>query len=45
MREIAHKLNVLHISMAMSNDYKTAIDYNVTILRVGRLIFGERTII
>lgn len=44
MRKIAQDINIQHISMGMSNDYITAIDYNATIVRVGSLIFGERTV-
>ena len=45
MRGIAHKLNIQLIRMGMNKDYETAIDYNATIVKVGSLIFGKRTII
>jgi hypothetical protein len=33
-----------HLSMGMSNDYAVAIEEGATIVRIGRAIFGERTV-
>lgn len=35
-------LNLRHLSMGMSHDYKIAIEEGATILRIGTAIFGER---
>ena len=34
--------NFSEISMGMSHDYRLALDYGTTMVRVGTLIFGER---
>ena len=44
MQYICKKENIKNISMGMSNDYKEAIIYGSTILRIGSLIFGEREV-
>lgn len=36
------ELNLKHLSMGMSNDYKIAIEEGSTIIRIGTAIFGER---
>lgn len=35
-------LNLKNLSMGMSSDYLTALEYNTTFLRIGSKIFGER---
>lgn len=35
-------INFKEKSIGMSNDYKIALDYGATIIRIGTLIFGER---
>ena len=39
---INEKLNLKELSMGMSTDYLTAIDYSSTFLRIGSNIFGKR---
>ncbi|MBI4210951.1 MAG: YggS family pyridoxal phosphate-dependent enzyme [Candidatus Diapherotrites archaeon] len=39
--DIKEHLNLHHLSMGMSNDYKIAIEEGATVLRIGRRIFGE----
>jgi pyridoxal phosphate enzyme (YggS family) len=43
MREIYNRCNYLDtLSMGMSKDYISAIEYNANMLRIGQQIFGER---
>ncbi len=42
--QIKNKLQLPHLSMGMSNDYKIAIKYGSTFLRIGSKILGERNI-
>ena len=42
MKEICLKYKVHDISMGMSNDYLSAIEYGSTNIRIGSLIFGKR---
>ncbi len=42
MKNLTKKLNLKELSMGMSSDYNTAIDYGATFIRVGSKIFGER---
>jgi PLP dependent protein len=42
MKEICLKYKVHDISMGMSNDYLSAIEYGSTNIRIGSLIFGNR---
>ena len=42
MKEICLKYKVNDISMGMSNDYLSAIEYGSTNIRIGSLIFGKR---
>jgi pyridoxal phosphate enzyme (YggS family) len=42
LKELALNLNLLELSMGMSNDYKLAIKNGSTFIRVGSGIFGER---
>tara|TARA_B100000941_G_scaffold270747_1_gene228919 strand:+ start:88 stop:753 length:666 start_codon:yes stop_codon:yes gene_type:complete len=37
------KLNLTEISMGMTNDFLSALEYNATFLRIGSGIFGKRT--
>jgi hypothetical protein len=39
---IAERNNLAEISMGMSADYETAIDFGATMVRVGTAIFGPR---
>ncbi len=41
--ELNSSLGLKELSMGMSSDYMKAIKYNATYLRIGSLIFGERT--
>ena len=36
------KVKLNHLSMGMSNDYKIAVKYESTFLRIGSKIFGDR---
>ncbi len=42
LRKIAHRNNVKNLSMGMSADYKVAIEFDATHIRVGTAIFGGR---
>ena len=42
MRKLVLDNNFQHLSMGMSNDYLSAIDYGATFLRLGSKIFGAR---
>ena len=42
LRKIAERNNLQELSMGMSNDYKEAIKFGATSVRVGSLIFGAR---
>ena len=45
MKNLSKKLNLKkELSMGMSSDYNTAIDYGATFIRVGSKIFGDRKI-
>ena len=44
LKNIAEKLNLKDLSMGMSSDYKQAILSGSTYLRLGTIIFGERSI-
>ena len=43
MNYLNKKMNFFELSMGMSSDYLTAIEYNSTFLRIGSEIFGKRT--
>mgnify|MGYP001485011044 CR=1 FL=1 len=43
LKQINQRLNLLELSMGMSNDYLKAIEYSSTYLRIGSQIFGERS--
>ena len=43
MQEISKNLKLEDISMGMSNDYKTALKYKTSFIRIGSKIFGERS--
>ena len=43
LKKIKKKLNLKKLSMGMSNDYEQAIDCDSDYLRIGTLIFGERS--
>ena len=43
MQEISENLKLEDISMGMSNDYKTALKYKTSFIRIGSKIFGERS--
>ena len=42
MYELNKRNNLQHLSMGMSNDYKTAIEFGATHIRIGSKLFGER---
>jgi pyridoxal phosphate enzyme (YggS family) len=42
MKELKEKYNLKELSIGMSSDYKTAINYGSTIIRLGTILFGER---
>ena len=42
MSEIYRRNNLQYLSMGMSNDYKTAIEFGATHIRIGSKLFGER---
>ena len=42
LNKYAKKLGLEHLSMGMSNDYKTALNFGATYVRVGSDIFGTR---
>jgi len=42
MQELKQKIGVSELSMGMSGDYKIAVQYGATIVRIGSLLFGER---
>ena len=42
MSEIYKRNNLKYLSMGMSNDYKTAIEFGATHIRIGSKLFGER---
>tara|TARA_B100000963_G_scaffold185082_1_gene160860 strand:+ start:680 stop:1321 length:642 start_codon:yes stop_codon:yes gene_type:complete len=43
MKKISENLKLEHISMGMSNDYKAALKYKASFIRIGSKIFGERS--
>ena len=42
MLEIYKRNNLQYLSMGMSNDYKTAIEFGATHIRIGSKLFGDR---
>jgi hypothetical protein len=42
LKEFSIKHNFNHLSMGMSHDYLTALDFSSSFLRLGTCIFGER---
>lgn len=42
LRKLALKCNLPNLSMGMSQDYKTAIQFGATYIRIGTAIFGPR---
>jgi len=42
LRQLARQVDVAHVSMGMSGDYETAIEFGATYIRVGSAIFGTR---
>ena len=42
LKKIAEKNNLKELSMGMSNDFKEALKFGATSVRIGSLIFGER---
>jgi hypothetical protein len=43
IKELKEKYSLKELSIGMSSDYKTAIKYGSTIIRLGTVLFGERT--
>jgi pyridoxal phosphate enzyme (YggS family) len=44
LRELRDNLKLEHLSMGMTDDFEVAIEEGATIVRIGRAIFGERSI-
>jgi PLP dependent protein len=44
LREIAHRNDLVELSMGMSSDFEVAIEEGATVVRVGSAIFGSRQI-
>jgi pyridoxal phosphate enzyme (YggS family) len=42
LRELRDSLGVEHLSMGMSDDFEIAVEEGATMVRLGRIIFGER---
>ena len=42
LQELSIKLQLNHLSMGMSHDYLTALDFGSSFLRLGTCIFGEK---
>ena len=42
MHELNKRNNLQYLSMGMSNDYKTAIEFGATHIRIGSKLFGDR---
>ena len=42
LRELRDSLGMEHLSMGMSNDFEIAVEEGATMVRLGRVIFGER---
>ena len=42
LRKVADRNGLVRLSMGMSSDFKTAIAFGATDVRVGSAIFGER---
>jgi PLP dependent protein len=42
MKELKEKYNFKELSIGMSSDYKLAIEYGATIIRLGTILFGKR---
>jgi uncharacterized pyridoxal phosphate-containing UPF0001 family protein len=42
LREIANRNGLSELSMGMSGDYRVAIAFGATLVRVGTAIFGQR---
>lgn len=42
LRQLRDTLGLSHLSMGMSDDFEVAIEEGATLVRIGRLIFGER---
>jgi hypothetical protein len=43
LREMRDSFGLEHLSMGMSDDFETAVEEGATMVRLGRIIFGERT--
>jgi PLP dependent protein len=43
LEKIAHRNNIPNLSMGMSGDFETAVEFGATHVRVGSAIFGSRT--
>ena len=42
LRELRDSFGIEHLSMGMSNDFEIAVEEGATMVRLGRVIFGER---
>ena len=39
--QLEHKVELTHLSMGMSNDYRIALEEGATIIRLGRILFKK----
>ncbi len=44
LRRLADALRLRELSMGMTDDFEVAVEEGATIVRVGRAIFGERSV-
>jgi len=44
LRQLRDALGLKHLSMGMSDDFEVAIEEGATLVRIGRAIFGERSV-
>lgn len=44
LKKLAKEAGLSKLSMGMSNDFKTALQFGATALRIGSALFGERPI-
>ena len=42
LKDLLSKNNLNQLSIGMSNDYKAALDYNPSYIRLGTILFGKR---
>ena len=42
LKHLANENNINELSIGMSNDYKKALQFNPTYIRLGTILFGKR---